>query len=181
MAIDRREVAGVTIECVRGDITDQPDVDAVVNAANAQLAPGGGVAGAIHHAAGPGLYAECRPLAPISTGQAVITSGNGLPNPWCVHVLGPVYAQSSDPAGELASCYREALARAEEKGLRSIATPAISTGIFGYPVDEAADVALGTVVSAAAGLACVRLVRFVLWDEGDRVTHVRALDRLATS
>src|SRR2546426_7106687 len=104
-----RTVGDMTIECVRGDITNQPDVDAIVNAANAQLAPGGGVAGAIHSAAGPGLYEECRRLAPIRTGEAVITSGHELPNPWCIHVLGPVYAQSSDPAGELASCYRAAL------------------------------------------------------------------------
>lgn len=177
----RAEVAGVVIECVRGDITSQPGVDAVVNAANAQLAPGGGVAGAIHRVAGPGLYEECRPLAPISTGQAVITSGHGLPNPWCIHVLGPVYAQSSDPAGELASCYREALARAEEKGLRSIATPAVSTGIFGYPVEEAAEVALRTVAESAPALRSVRTVRFVLWGERDHVTHGEVLDTLATS
>jgi O-acetyl-ADP-ribose deacetylase (regulator of RNase III) len=158
-------------ECVRGDIADQPDVDAAVNAANAQLAPGAGVAGAIHRAAGPGLYEECKALAPIRTGQAVITSGHGLPNAWCIHVLGPVYAQSADPSGELASCYREALARAEEKGLSSIATPAISTGVFGYPVDEAAEVALRTIASVATNVRTVRLVRFVLWGERDFEAH----------
>lgn len=172
---DWLEVAGVRIECVRGDITSQPGVDAVVNAANAQLAPGGGVAGAIHRAAGPGLYEECKPLAPIRTGQAVITGGHGLPNPWCIHVLGPVYSASDDPAGELASCYREALARAEEHDLASLATPAVSTGIFGYPVGEAADVALRTVAEAAVGLRSVRLVRFVLWDAQDHSVHVAAL------
>jgi O-acetyl-ADP-ribose deacetylase len=167
------------IECVEGDITNQTDVDAVVNAANAELAPGGGVAGAIHRVAGPGLYAECKPLAPIKTGNAVITSGHKLPNPWCIHVLGPVYAQSSDPAAELESCYREALARAEEKGLQSIATPAISTGIFGYPVDAAADVALRTVARQAPTLRSVQLVRFVLWGASDLAAHVRALDGAA--
>ena len=171
-----REFHGVVVDCLRGDIADQPDVDAVVCAANAQLAPGGGVAGAIHRVAGPGLYEECKPLAPIATGDAVITSGHGLANPWCVHVLGPVYAQSNDPAGELASCYRAMLARAEEQQLRSIATPAISTGIFGYPVDEAADVAIRTVASVAPTLAAVRLVRFVLWDEADLDAHQRALE-----
>lgn len=168
----------LAVELVRGDITDQPDVDAVVNAANAQLAPGGGVAGAIHRKAGSGLYEECIPLAPIRTGQAVITSGHGLPNPYCIHALGPVYASSRDPAGELASCYREALARAEERGLRSVAFPAVSTGIFGYPVDEAAEVALRAIRDAAPGLGSVRLVRFVLFGESDLRAHEHALEAM---
>jgi O-acetyl-ADP-ribose deacetylase len=174
----RRELDGVVVECVRGDITDQPDVDAVVNAANAQLAPGGGVAGAIHRKAGPALYEECKPLSPITTGEAVITGGHGLPNPWCIHVLGPVYSQSSDPEAELASCYREALARAESKGITSVATPAVSTGIFGYPVAEAAKVSLRTVAAEAPSLASVKLVRFVLWNKEDHEVHVRALESL---
>jgi len=171
-----RTFDGLVIECVRGDITDQPDVDAVVNAANAQLAPGGGVAGAIHRVAGPGLYEECRPLAPIRTGEAVITSGHGLPNAWCIHVLGPVYAQSSDPAGELASCYRQALARAEENGVVSLATPAVSTGIFGYPVDAAAAVAVRTLREQAPRLRTVQRVRFVLWDASDLQAHEDELE-----
>lgn len=165
----------LSIACVRGDITDQPDVDAVVNAANAQLAPGGGVAGAIHRVAGPGLYDECRPLAPIATGDAVITKGHGLPNAWCIHTLGPVYAASSDPPGELAACYRSVLARAEEHGIRSIASPAVSTGIFGYPVDEAAEVAVGALTSAADALTSVEVFRFVLWSADDLAAHERAL------
>lgn len=172
------EVSGVTVECVWGDITNQPDCDACVNAANAQLAPGGGVAGAIHRKGGPGLYEECKPLAPIRTGEAVITSGHGLVNDWCIHALGPVYAESSDPAGDLASCYRESLARAEEKRLGSVAFPAISTGVFGYPVTEAAEVALRTVIEQAPKLSSVRLVRFVLWGEGDHRVHAETLARL---
>lgn len=174
----RRSFGLVEIECLQGDITNQPDVDAVVNAANAELAPGGGVAGAIHRAAGPGLYEECRPLAPIATGQAVITSGHGLPNPWCIHALGPVYRASLDPAGELASCYREALTLADERELRSLATPAVSTGIFGYPVVEAAEVAMATIRDRIPDLMTVRLVRFVLWGEQDFDVHVGALERL---
>lgn len=174
----RRQVAGVVIECVRGDITDQPDADAVVNAANAGLAPGGGVAGAVHRAAGPGLYEECKPLAPIATGDAVVTSGHGLPNAWCIHVLGPVYSASTDPEGELASCYANALARAEEKAAVSLATPAVSTGIFGYPVEEAADVAVRTIADRAPNLQSVKLVRFVLWDAADLEAHRRALAAL---
>ena len=166
----------LVIECVRGDITKQDGIDAVVNAANAQLAPGGGVAGAIHAAAGPGLYEECKPLAPIATGEAVITSGHGLPNPWCIHVLGPVYASSGDPAAELAACYRNALARAEENGLVSVATPAVSTGIFGYPIREAAAVATSTVASVAPGLRTVTLCRFVLWSGSDLDVFGTALE-----
>lgn len=169
------EVGGVRIECVRGDITNQPDVDAVVNAANAELAPGGGVAGAIHRAAGPELYEECKPLAPVSTGQAVITSGAGLPNRHVIHALGPVYGRSPDPAGELASCYRESLRRADENGVESIAFPAISTGAFGYPVTEATDVAIRTVIEEAPKLEHVKLVRFVLWGEDDLRVHADTL------
>lgn len=175
----RRVFGPLAVECVRGDITAQGDVDAVVNAANAQLAPGGGVAGAIHRAAGPGLYEECRPLAPISTGQAVITSGHGLPVPWCVHTLGPVYGASFDPPGELALCYREVIAKAEERGLRSVATPAISTGIFGYPVDEAADVAVNTIVEESPHVRSLVLIRFVLWSEHDYDVHLRAVERIS--
>lgn len=174
----RREFGSLVVECVRGDITAQNDLDAVVNAANAQLAPGGGVAGAIHSVAGPGLYEECRPLAPISAGQAVITGGHGLPNAWCIHTVGPVYRESSDPAGELASCYREVLLCAESKELLSVGTPAVSTGIFGYPVEEAADLALRAVVGSASDLRSVRLVRFVLWDESDYDAHATVLERI---
>ena len=178
-AASSRSFGDVSVECARGDITAQPDVDAVVNAANAQLAPGGGVAGAIHRVAGPGLYEESRPLAPIRTGEAVITSGHGLPNAWCIHALGPVFAESDDPAGELASCYRQILDRAEEHGVRSIATPAISTGIFGYPVEEAADVALRTIAGRSGDLRTVRLVRFVLWGEKDHDAHTAALEGIS--
>jgi O-acetyl-ADP-ribose deacetylase (regulator of RNase III) len=168
-------VGEVTIELVEGDIAAQHGFDAVVNAANAGLQTGGGVAGAIHRAAGPGLAEECRPLAPIRPGQAVITSGHRLPSPWVIHCLGPRYGQD-EPAGELlAACYRNALALADEHGLVSVAFPAISTGVFGYPVDAAAEVALRTVVEAAPGLRRVRRVRFVLYGAGARDAHRAAL------
>jgi O-acetyl-ADP-ribose deacetylase (regulator of RNase III) len=171
----RRTSGATTVECVRGDITAQDDVDVVVNAANARLGPGGGVAGAIHRAAGPGLAEEAMPLGPISPGEAVITGGHALPNRLVIHTLGPVYGQDRPEAELLARCYRNALALAEENGASSIAFPAISTGIFGYPVEEAADVALRTVREAAGGLRVVRLVRFVLFGEGDLRVHERAL------
>jgi O-acetyl-ADP-ribose deacetylase (regulator of RNase III) len=149
-----------------------------VNAANSQLAPGGGVAGAIHVAAGPGLYEECKPLAPIKTGEGVITSGHRLPARWCIHVLGPVYSASSDPAVELASCYDTMLTLGEERDLQRIATPAISTGIFGYPVHEAAEVAMEAVRSRSERLRSVEMLRFVLWSEQDYDLHVQALERI---
>ena len=174
----RRTAHGVAVECVRGDITAQEDVTAIVNAANAGLRSGGGVAGAIHRAAGPGLEEEARPLAPISPGEAVITGGHGLPNRYVIHALGPVYGQDRPEAELLANCYRNSLALAEENGIDSIAFPAISTGIFGYPVEEAARVALATVVREAGRLQTVRLVRFVLFGEPDFEVHKRVLSEL---
>jgi O-acetyl-ADP-ribose deacetylase (regulator of RNase III) len=175
----RRTFGAVTVECVRGDITSQDDVDAVVNAANARLGPGGGVAGAIHRAAGPGLAEEARPLGPIDPGEAVVTGGHGLPNRYVIHTLGPVYGQDHPEEELLAGCYRNALALAEEKGIESIAFPAISTGIFGYPVEEAAGVALGTVREVADSLEHVRLIRFVLHSPSDLETHEKVLYDLA--
>lgn len=170
------EQSAIDLELVVGDIARQDGFDAVVNAANAELRSGGGVAGALHRAAGSGLEDECRPLAPIRPGDAVITSGHHLPNPWVIHCLGPVYGRD-EPADELlASCYREALRLAEEKGLRSIAFPAISTGAFGFPAEDAARIALGTVLDEAHGLRSVDRVRFVLYDQAALDLHERVLE-----
>lgn len=172
-----KEVAGVKVECVVGDITRQVGFDAVVNAANAQLRPGGGVAGAIHRAAGPGLEEECRPLAPIKPGQAVITGGHNLPNRYVIHCLGPVYGVDRPSDRLLADCYRNALRLAEERGLSSVAFPAISTGAFGYPMEEAAEVAFRTVAEVAPTLKSVKVVRFVLRDEEALRVHEEAMVR----
>lgn len=169
-------VHGVLVECIRGDITRQPDMAAVVNAANAQLAPGGGVAGAIHRAAGPELAAECRPLAPIAPGEAVLTSGHRLPNPHVIHCLGPVYGADKPEAEKLASCYERALMLAESHGLGSIAFPALSAGAFGYPLEEAAQVAMDTVMEAIPRLERVKHIRFVLFGEEDLAAFERAFD-----
>jgi O-acetyl-ADP-ribose deacetylase (regulator of RNase III) len=174
----RREFGAVSVECIQGDITSQEDVDAVVNAANARLAPGGGVAGAIHRAAGPDLAEEAVPLGPIEPGEAVITGAHGLPNSYVIHTLGPVYGQDRPEAELLARCYRNSLALAEDNGVESIAFPAISTGIFGYPVEEAAEVALQTMREEAEGLERVHLVRFVLFGEKDLEVHERVLSGL---
>jgi O-acetyl-ADP-ribose deacetylase len=174
----RREFGDVMVECIQGDITSQQDVDAVVNAANARLAPGGGVAGAIHRAAGPGLAEEAVPLGPIEPGEAVITGAHGLPNRYVIHTLGPVYGQDRPEAELLARCYRNSLALADDNGVASIAFPAISTGIFGYPAEEAAEVALQTVREGVEGLERVRLVRFVLFGEKDLEVHEKVLSRV---
>ncbi|MBC7105776.1 MAG: macro domain-containing protein [Firmicutes bacterium] len=173
-----KQIAGVRVECVVGDITRQTGFDAVVNAANAQLRPGGGVAGAIHRAAGPGLEEECRPLAPIRPGQAVITGGHNLPNPYVIHCLGPVYGVDRPSDRLLADCYRNALRLADERGLASVAFPAISTGAFGYPMEEAAEVAFRTVAEVAPSLKSVRVVRFVLRDAGALRVHEEAMARV---
>ena len=171
----RTERHGLLLELVQGDITRQDDIDAVVNAANAELRPGGGVAGAIHRTAGPGLEEECRALAPIDPGEAVLSSGHDLPNSWVIHTLGPVYDRDRPEAQLLGSCYRTSLRLAEEKGLGSVAFPAISTGAFGYPPGAAAKVALSTVLRAAPELESVRLVRFVLYDDESLAIHTSAL------
>jgi O-acetyl-ADP-ribose deacetylase (regulator of RNase III) len=174
----KRTFGAVTIECVMGDITSQDDVEGVVNAANAQLEPGGGVAGAIHRAAGPGLAEEARPLGPIEPGEAVITGAHALPNRYVIHTLGPVYGRDRPEAELLAGCYRNSLVLAEENGIESIAFPAISTGIFGYPMEEAAGVALGTVQVEAGSLEHLRLVRFVLHSTSDLEVHEAVLSEL---
>ncbi len=151
------------IELIQGDITEQPDLEAIVNAANAELMPGGGVAGAIHRAAGDELARACKPLAPIEPGQAVITPAFDLPNRWVIHALGPRHG-IDEPADELlAAAYRNALGICDEKGIASVGFPALSAGAFGYPLDEAARIALDTVAGHSGNNP--GLVRFVLFDE----------------
>ena len=158
------------IELVQGDITEQA-VDAIVNAANSTLMGGGGVDGAIHRKGGPQILEECRRIRAerypdgLPTGQAVATTAGRLPATWVIHTVGPVYSKREDRSALLASCHSEALRVADELGARAIAFPAISTGIYGYPVSEAAPVAIRTVMDAATN---VELVRFVLFD---RATH----------
>ncbi|TYB40940.1 O-acetyl-ADP-ribose deacetylase [Actinomadura chibensis] len=153
------------ITLVRGDITEQ-DVDAVVNAANSALLGGGGVDGAIHRKGGPEILDECRRLRAsqygggLPTGQAVATTAGRLPATWVIHTVGPVYSASEDRSGQLASCYRESLRVADELGVESIAFPAVSAGIYGWPVDDAARIAVGTVRATPSK---VRDARFVLF------------------
>lgn len=171
----KTSIHGVAIELLVGDITQQAEISAIVNAANAALETGGGVAGAIHRAAGPELAEACRPLAPISPGQAVITEAFNLPNQYVIHCLGPVYGRDKPEAELLANCYINALAVAEENSVSSIAFPAISTGIFGYPLQDAAGVAVNAILGEVSGLEVVKNIRFVLFDSEAFEAHATIL------
>ncbi|MFB4312005.1 O-acetyl-ADP-ribose deacetylase [Actinomadura sp. GTD37] len=153
------------ITLVRGDITEQ-DVDAVVNAANSSLLGGGGVDGAIHRRGGPEILDECRRLRAshygggLPTGQAVATTAGRLPARWVIHTVGPVYSASADRSDQLVSCYRESLRVADDLGVRSIAFPAVSAGVYGWPMDDAARIAVGTVRATSTQVAEARFVLF---------------------
>ncbi|MFD5742528.1 O-acetyl-ADP-ribose deacetylase [Streptomyces massasporeus] len=155
------------IELVRGDITRE-SVDAIVNAANSSLLGGGGVDGAIHRRGGPAILEDCRRLRAahlgkgLPTGQAVATTAGDLDARWVVHTVGPVFSTTEDRSGLLASCYRESLRVAGELGARTVAFPAISTGVYGWPMDDGARIAVETVRAADTS---VEEVRFVLFDE----------------
>ncbi|WP_026342917.1 O-acetyl-ADP-ribose deacetylase [Nocardia sp. BMG111209] len=150
---------------VRGDITEQ-QVDAVVNAANSGLLGGGGVDGAIHRKGGPDILAACRELRAadlrdgLPTGRAVATTAGKLPARWVIHTVGPVWSAREDRSALLASCYRESLRIADELGARTVAFPAISTGIYGWPIDDGARIAVETVRTAETGVVEARFVLF---------------------
>jgi O-acetyl-ADP-ribose deacetylase (regulator of RNase III) len=153
------------IRLVQGDITRE-EVDAVVNAANSSLLGGGGVDGAVHRRGGPEILEECRRLRAshygrgLPTGQAVATTAGRLPARWVIHTVGPVYAKSEDRSALLASCYRESLRVAAELGAATVAFPAVSAGIYGWPLDDAARIAVGTVRETSGPVEEVRFVLF---------------------
>lgn len=155
----------MNIELVLGDITDQ-DVDAIVNAANSSLLGGGGVDGAIHRRGGPEILAECRALRAshygkgLATGQAVATTAGRLKARWVIHTVGPVWSGHVDRSDLLASCYRESLRVADELGARTIAFPAVSAGIYGWPLEDAARIAVTTVRDTPSQLLEARFVLF---------------------
>jgi len=173
-------VENTTLELVQGDITKQK-ADAIVNAANSGLRGGGGVDGAIHRAGGPAIMRECRRIGGCPTGEAVITTGGELPARHVIHAVGPVYRGGASGEAELlASAYRRSLEVAVENGLRSVAFPSIGTGAYGYPVRDAARVALETVTGyLKQNPGALDLVRFVLFTASDYQVYCDALRGLA--
>ncbi|OPC81709.1 O-acetyl-ADP-ribose deacetylase [Embleya scabrispora] len=153
------------ITLVRGDITEQ-HADAIVNAANSSLMGGGGVDGAIHRRGGPEILAECRALRAaklgrgLATGAAVATTAGRLPARWVIHTVGPVYSRAEDRSALLASCYRESLRVADDLGASTVAFPAVSAGIYGWPMDDAARIAVETVHGTPSAVTEARFVLF---------------------
>jgi O-acetyl-ADP-ribose deacetylase (regulator of RNase III) len=180
-----RRFGRALLELVQGDLTEER-VDAIVNAANSSLLGGGGVDGAIHAAGGPAILEECRALrarrGPLPAGEAVITTGGRLPARHVIHTVGPVWeGGTSGEPDTLARCYRSSLALARDNGVRSIAFPSISTGVFGYPIDLAAPVALGAIRDWLTAEGRPEVVRCVLFRPADLDAYRRALDAIAPS
>jgi O-acetyl-ADP-ribose deacetylase len=166
------------IALVHGDITTQA-VDAIVNAANSSLLGGGGVDGAIHRAGGPAILAECRRLGGCETGDAKATGAGELPARFVIHTVGPVWQGGDGGEDELlASCHRRSLEVAHDLGCRTVAFPAISTGVYGFPVERAAPIALGTSAQGLERIPEIERVTFVLFSEEDARVFAEALDRL---
>ena len=173
------KLQNIEIEVAKGDIAHQPDLDAVINAANPELAPGGGVAGAVHTAAGKQLYEECKTLAPIYPGEAVITRAYKLPNKFVIHCLGPVYGRDKPEDELLASCYRNSLDLAESNSLESIGFPAISTGIYGYPPELAVDIVFNTVLGELPKMKHLKKIKFVLYSDEDLQLYEHKLKKIS--
>jgi O-acetyl-ADP-ribose deacetylase (regulator of RNase III) len=172
------KVGASTLELVEGDITRQ-DTEAIVNAANAALRPGGGVDGAIHRAGGPAIEAECRQLGGCPAGEARITTGGNLKAKYVIHTVGPIYQDGSHKEAELlASCYRESLKLASAQGIKSLAFPSISTGVYGYPIKDAARIALKTVTGYLAHHPEIERVRLVLFGKAAYGVYAQALEEL---
>jgi O-acetyl-ADP-ribose deacetylase (regulator of RNase III) len=172
------KVGTSTLGLVEGDITRQ-DTDAVVNAANAALRPGGGVDGAIHRAGGPAIEAECRSLGGCPPGEARVTTGGNLKAKYVIHTVGPVYKDGRHGEPELlASCYRESLKLASALGIKSLAFPSISTGVYGYPMEDAARIAVKTVADYLARHPQIERVRLVLFGRAAYEVYARVLQEL---
>ena len=168
------------IEIHQGDIT-QLSVDAIVNAANTSLLGGGGVDGAIHRAAGPELLAECRTLGGCPTGEARMTKGYNLKANHVIHTVGPVYGGKPQDAQRLKSCYQSCLKLVVDNRLRSIAFPAISCGVYGYPIAQAAQIALQTTGTLLGQYPAIELAIFILFSDTDRAVYEVALSKLMDS
>ncbi|MFO7792676.1 MAG: macro domain-containing protein [Candidatus Saliniplasma sp.] len=171
------EIECSRFELVEGDITQQ-DTEAIVNAANKRLAPGGGVAGAIHRAAGPELYEECKGLGGCETGKAKVTKGHNLKADHVIHTVGPVFSGTEQDELDLQRSYRNSLEVASVEDIQSVSFPAISTGAFGYPTKEAAYIALGEIKEFLEENDIPKLVRMVLYSPEDYRIHEEVFDEI---
>ena len=173
--VTRFKVKDSVLELTRGDITLE-ETQAIVNAANKALSPGGGVSGAIHMAAGPELWQEAKTLGGCGTGEARLTGGHRLKAEYVIHTVGPVYSGKESDSKQLRQSYYNSLDLARENGIVSIAFPSISTGIFGYPVKEASRIALDTIISFLGEHQEIKLVRMVLFSQDDYLVYRTTLE-----
>ncbi len=164
-------------ELTIGDITNE-ETEAIVNAANDQLSPGGGVSGAIHRAAGPGLWNECRTLGGCKTGEAKLSGGHNLRAKYVIHTVGPVYSGSASDTRDLRNSYHNSLLVASRNKIKSISFPSISTGIFGYPTGEASIIAIKTIIDFLNQHQEIELVKMVLFSEKDYLTYELSLESI---
>jgi O-acetyl-ADP-ribose deacetylase (regulator of RNase III) len=172
-----RTINGVTLALIRGNIVEV-HADAIVNAANSGLRGGGGVDGAIHRAGGPSIMEECRKIGGCPTGEAVVTKAGRLPAKYVFHAVGPIYSGSPDDERLLASAYQSCLNLAEKHQVKSISFPSLSTGIYGYPLELAAPIALRTIIEHIKQPTCLQQVQMVLFGESAYKVHEQALNKL---
>src|SRR5881392_4393621 len=172
-----RTINGVTLALIRGNIVEV-HADAIVNAANSGLRGGGGVDGAIHRAGGPSIMEECRKIGGCPTGEAVVTTAGKLPTKYVFHAVGPIYSGSLDDERLLTSAYQSCLNLAEKHQGKSIAFPSLSTGIYGYPLELAAPIALRTIIEHIKKPTCLQQVLMVLFGESAYKVHERVLNKL---
>jgi O-acetyl-ADP-ribose deacetylase (regulator of RNase III) len=170
-------IGNSVLELIRGDITIQ-ETEAIANAANRRLSPGGGVSGAIHRAAGPELWEESKKLGGCETGEAKLTGGHNLKAKYVIHTVGPVYSGSTEDAKDLKNCYKNSLLLVSQKKIKSISFPSISTGIFGYPIKEASVVALKTITDFLKEHQEIKLVRMILFSEGDYKIYKSSIEKI---
>jgi len=175
--LTQHKIGNSTLELVTGDITKE-ETEAIVNAANRELSPGGGVSGAIHRTAGPGLWEECKTLGGCNTGEAKLSGGYNLKAKYVIHTVGPIYSGKASDSEDLKNSYYNSLLLASQNNIESISFPSISTGVFGYPVKEASLIALKTIIDFLKAHQEIKLVKMVLFSERDYNVYKSSLEKI---
>ncbi len=175
--LTKHKIKKSILEIKAGDVTEE-ETDAIVNAANMELSPGGGVSGAIHEASGPELWEECKTLGGCDTGEAKLTGGYNLKAKYVIHTVGPIYSGKTSDSADLKNSYYNSLLLASRNNIKSIAFPSISTGVFSYPVREASLIALRTIINFLEEHPEIELVKMVLFSEKDYHTHKSSLEAI---